>query len=329
MVRLRQDPMTLMLALLLAAAGASLVIGKVWLPPVVLFDGLAAPKPNLAWLIVTELRIPRTVLALMVGATLGLGGAVLQGLLRNPLAEPGLLGVSGGAALGAVIAIYFGLAARFALATPLLGIAGALVAGALTFLFGRSGTLTLILAGSAVSGLAAAGLALALNFAPSPYAAYEITTWLLGSVADREWRQIALCTPFVLAGWLCLAATPRGLDALTLGEAQAESLGVNLNRLRVLALAGVALSVGAATAMAGAIGFVGLVAPHLVRPCVGYRPSRILLPSAVFGALLLLVTDIAIRVIPTSSELKLGVLTSLIGTPFFFWLVLRLRRMSP
>ena len=329
MVRLRQDPMTLMLALLLAAAGASLVIGKVWLPPVVLFDGLAAPKPNLAWLIVTELRIPRTVLALMVGAALGLGGAVLQGLLRNPLAEPGLLGVSGGAALGAVIAIYFGLAARFALATPLLGIAGALVAGALTFLFGRSGTLTLILAGSAVSGLAAAGLALALNFAPSPYAAYEITTWLLGSVAEKEWRQIALCTPFVLAGWLCLAATPRGLDALTLGEAQAESLGVNLNRLRVLALAGVAFSVGAATAMAGAIGFVGLVAPHLVRPFVGYRPSRILLPSAVFGALLLLVTDIAIRVIPTSAELKLGVLTSLIGTPFFFWLVLRLRRISP
>jgi len=160
--------MPLMLALLLAAAGASLVVGKVWLPPGVLLDGLSAPKPNLAWLIVTELRMPRTLLALMVGATLGLGGAVLQGLLRNPLAEPGLLGVSGGAALGAVIAIYFGLSARFVLATPLLGIAGALLAGALTFLFGRSGTLTLILAGAAVSGLAAAGLALALNFAPNP-----------------------------------------------------------------------------------------------------------------------------------------------------------------
>lgn len=319
----------LMLALLLVAAGASVLIGKIWLPPVMLLDGLMAPKPNLAWLIVTELRLPRTLLALMAGATLGLGGAVLQGLLRNPLAEPGLLGVSGGAALGAVIAIYFGLSSLFPLATPLLGIAGALAAGALTFLFGRSGTLTLILAGSAVSGLAAAGLALALNFAPSPYAAYEITTWLLGSVAEKEWGQIGLCTPFILAGWLCLAATPRGLDALTLGEAQAESLGVNLTMLRALALAGVALSVGAATAMVGAVGFVGLVAPHLVRPFTGYRPSRILLPSAVFGALLLVVTDIAIRVIPTSSELKLGVLTSLIGTPFFFWLVLRLRRLSP
>jgi len=320
--------MPLMLALLLAAAGASLVVGKVWLPPGVLLDGLSAPKPNRAWLIVTELRMPRTLLALMVGATLGLGGAVLQGLLRNPLAEPGLLGVSGGAALGAVIAIYFGLSARFVLATPLLGIAGALLAGALTFLFGRSGTLTLILAGAAVSGLAA-GLALALNFAPNPYAAYEIVTWLLGSVAEKEWGQIALCAPFMLAGWLCLAATPRGLDALTLGEAQAESLGINLNLLRALALAGVALSVGAATAMTGAIGFVGLVAPHLVRPFVGYQPSRILLPSALFGAILLLVTDMAIRVIPTAAELRLGVLTSLIGTPFFFWLVLRLRRLSP
>lgn len=329
MVRPRRWALPFMLALLLAAAGASVAVGKIWLPPAMLFDGLTAPKPNLAWLIVTELRLPRTVLALMVGATLGLGGAVLQGLLRNPLAEPGLLGVSGGAALGAVIAIYFGLSSVFAPATPLLGIAGALAAGALTFLFGRSGTLTLILAGSAVSGLAAAGLALALNFAPSPYAAYEITTWLLGSVAEKEWGQIGLCTPFILTGWLCLVATPRGLDALTLGEAQAESLGINLTMLRAWALAGVALSVGAATAMVGAVGFVGLVAPHLVRPFVGYQPSRILLPSAVLGAILLTVTDIAIRVIPTSSELKLGVLTSLIGTPFFFWLVLRLRRLSP
>lgn len=331
MVRLAgQSPMLILMVLVLPVAIAlSLVVGRVAIPIAELFGGLAAPKPNLAWLILAELRIPRTLLALVVGATLGLGGAALQGLLRNPLAEPGLLGVSGGAALGAVIAIYFGLAAAFVLAIPLLGIAGALAAGALTFLFGRSGTLTLILAGAAVSGLAGAGLALALNFAPSPYAAYEITTWLLGSVAERDWAQIGLCLPFILAGWICLAFTPRGLDLLTLGEAQAESLGVNLGVLRALVLIGVALSVGAATAMAGAIGFVGLVAPHLVRPFVGHQPSRILLPSALFGALLLLATDIVIRILPTSNELKLGVLTSLIGTPFFFWLVLRLRRLSP
>ena len=331
MVRLAgQSPMLILMVLVLPVAIAlSLVVGRVAIPIAELFGGLAAPKPNLAWLILAELRIPRTLLALVVGATLGLGGAALQGLLRNPLAEPGLLGVSGGAALGAVIAIYFGLAAAFVLAIPLLGIAGALAAGALTFLFGRSGTLTLILAGAAVSGLAGAGLALALNFAPSPYAAYEITTWLLGSVAERDWAQIGLCLPFILAGWICLAFTPRGLDLLTLGEAQAESLGVNLGVLRALVLIGVALSVGAATAMAGALGFVGLVAPHLVRPFVGHQPSRILLPSALFGALLLLATDIVIRILPTSNELKLGVLTSLIGTPFFFWLVLRLRRLSP
>lgn len=331
MVKANRHPQVLIVLLLLlpAAVVLSLAVGRVALPFSALIDGLAEPKPNLAWLILSELRVPRTLLALVVGATLGLGGAALQGLLRNPLAEPGLLGVSGGAALGAVIAIYFGLAAAFVLAIPLLGIAGALAAGALTFLFGRSGTLTLILAGAAVSGLAGAGLALALNFAPNPYAAYEITTWLLGSVAERDWAQIALCMPFILLGWFCLAFTPRGLDLLTLGEAQAESLGVNLGLLRAQVLTGVALSVGAATAMAGAIGFVGLVAPHLVRPFVGHQPSRILLPAALFGALLLLVTDIAIRVLPTSNELKLGVLTSLIGTPFFFWLVLHLRRLSP
>jgi iron complex transport system permease protein len=315
--------------LLVVAMLASVATGRVWLSPSALIDGMFAPKPNLAWLILTELRLPRAILALMVGATLGLAGAVLQGLLRNPLAEPGLLGVSSGASLGAVIAIYFGLSASFALATPLLGIAGAVLAGALTFTFGRSGTLTLILAGAAVTGLTGAGLNLALNFAPSPYAAYEITTWLLGSLADRDWGQLGLAAPFILLGWIALATTGRAIDALTLGEAQAESLGIDLARTRALALAGTALAVGAATSVTGAIGFIGLVAPHLVRPFVGYQPSRLLLPSALLGAVLLMVADIATRVIPTANELKLGVLTSIVGTPFFFWLVLRLKRMSP
>ena len=314
---------------LLAGVILSLAVGRVWLAPATLLEGIFAPKPNLAWLILTELRLPRTILGLLVGASLGLSGAVLQGLLRNPLAEPGLLGVSAGAALGAVIAIYFGLSASFALATPMLGIAGALATGALTLAFGRGGTLTMILAGAAVSGLAGAGLSLALNFAPSPYAAYEITTWLLGSLADRDWSQVALAAPLMLAGWACLAATARGLDALTLGEAQAESLGIDLARTRALALAGTALAAGAATSVTGAIGFVGLVAPHLVRPFVGHQPGRLLLPSALLGAALLLFADVATRLIPTAVELRLGVLTSLIGTPFFFWLVLRLKRTSP
>lgn len=316
-------------ALLAGCILLSLAVGPVWLDPRVLAQSVVESEPSLAWLILWELRLPRTLLALLVGATLGLAGAALQGLLRNPLAEPALLGVSAGASLGAVIAIYFGLSAAFALATPLLGITGALAAAALTLSVGRSGTLTLILAGAAVSGLMGAGLSLMLNLAPSPYAAYEITTWLLGSLADRDWHQLLLALPFILAGWACLAATVRDLDALTLGEAQAESLGVHLARTRLLALAGTALSVGAATAVTGAVGFIGLVAPHLVRPFVGHQPSRVLLPSALFGAILLLAADVATRLIPTAQDIKLGVLTSLAGTPFFFWLVLKLRRTSP
>ncbi len=307
----------------------SLAVGHVWLSPAVLIGGLFAPEPNLAGLILTELRLPRTLLGLLVGLTLGLSGAVLQGLLRNPLASPDLLGVSSGASLGAVIAIYFGLASVFPLATPVLGIIGALLAGLVTFTIGRGGTLTMILAGAAVMGLAGAGLSLALNFAPSPYAAYEITSWLLGSLAERSWSQLLLATPFMLAGMACLVANMRALDALTLGETQAASLGIDLDRARLLALLGTALAVGAATSVTGGIAFIGLLAPHLVRPFVGHQPSRVLLPAALFGAILLLVADIATRLIPTAQEVKLGVLTSLAGAPFFFWLVLRLRRTSP
>lgn len=307
----------------------SLSIGRVWISPIALVDGLLSPQLNLSGLILTELRLPRTLLGLMVGMTLGLSGAVLQGLLRNPLASPDLLGVSSGASLGAVIAIYFGLASTVPLVTPIMGIAGAMIAGLVTFTIGRGGTLTMILAGAAVMGLAGAGLSLALNFAPNPYAAYEITTWLLGSLSERTWPQLLLVTPFILAGVTCLIFTMRALDALTLGEMQAASLGIDLDRARLLALVGTALAVGAATSVTGGIAFIGLLAPHLVRPFVGHQPSRVLLPSALFGAILLLTADIATRLIPTAQEVKLGVLTSLAGTPFFFWLVLRLRKTSP
>jgi iron complex transport system permease protein len=276
------------------------------------------------------LRLPRAVLALEVGAALGLSGAVLQGITRNPLAEPGLLGVSAGAALGAVIAIYFGLATHFAAAAPVFGLAGALLASLVTFALGSGGgTITLVLAGAAVSALAAAGISLALNLAPNPYAVYEIMTWLMGSLSDRSWLHVLLVTPFIVVGGMLLFATARALDALALGEAQARSLGINLRRLYVFAIFGTALAVGASTAVTGAIGFIGLVAPHVVRPLVKHQPSRVLLPAALAGALLLLIADVATRLIQVGSELKLGVLTSLIGTPFFFWLVVRLRKMAP
>ena len=308
----------------------SLISGAVWLNPVQVLHGLTSQKPDLATLIVTELRLPRALLAVVIGGALGLCGAVLQGLLRNPLADPGLLGVSSGAALGAVIAIYFGLAARFAFATPLLGLCGALAATGLTFAFGRGGTLSMILAGAAVSGLAGAGVSLALNFSPTANGAYEIMTWLMGSLTDRSWDHVKLALPFILLGALILATTARQLDALSLGEAQAASLGVDLDRLRLVILIGVALCVGASTSVAGAIGFVGLVSPHLVRPFVGHQPSRTLLPSALFGAALLLGADIGSRLLRYhGNEIKLGVFTSLVGTPFFFWLVVRLRKVSP
>ncbi len=283
----------------------------------------------MAGLILYDIRLPRTVLAVIVGAVLGLSGAVLQGFTRNPLAEPALLGVSTGAALGAVVAIYFGLALLSPVIGPLLGIIGAIGACALTFVLGRNGTVALVLAGAAVSSLTAAGIALALNFAPSPYAAYEIMSWLLGSLADKSWTQVYLVLPFAIVGAAMLALTGRALDALSLGEAQAQSLGVNLTTLAALVVAGTALSVGAITSVVGAIGFIGLVAPHLVRPFVDYSPRRVLLPAMLTGALLLLCSDIAARLVHTNPELRLGVFTSLLGTPFFFWLVVRIRKVAP
>jgi len=311
------------------AVVASLFLGRVNMSPAEVIQGLLAPDRSLAGLVVTELRLPRAVLAILVGASLGLSGAVLQGLLRNPLAEPGLLGVSNGAALGAVLSIYFGLSQAFPLATPLLGLAGAVGAGAMTFAFGRGGTLSLILAGSAVSGLTLAFLALALNFAPNPYAAYEMNIWMLGTLSEKSWDHIALAAPFIVLGLAILATMGRAVDALTLGEVQARSLGINLDRTRVLTLLGVGLAVGAATSVTGSIGFIGLVAPHLVRPFVGHQPSRTLLPSALLGAALLICADIVTRLLTTQNELRLGVVTSLIGAPFFFWLVLRLRKTAP
>jgi iron complex transport system permease protein len=193
----------------------------------------------------------------------------------------------------------------------------------------RGGTLSLILAGAAVSSMAAAGVSLALNLAPNPYAAYEISTWLMGSLADRSWAHVRLAGPFIVAGAALLFLTGRDLDALTLGEAQAESLGVDIGRTRLLTLFGTALGVGAATAVAGAIGFVGLVAPHLVRPFVGHSPGRVLLPAALTGATIVTLADVAARLIRLGPEIKLGVLISVVGAPFFFWLVLHLRKTAP
>ena len=275
--------------------------------------------------ILLEIRLPRAGLALLAGAALGLSGAAWQGFLRNPLAEPGLLGISGMAALGAVIAFYFGFAARFALAVPFGGLAGAF-AGALLLaaLAGRGSTLALALAGLALSSLAGALTALALSLSANPYAMAEIVVWLLGSVADRSLADLLLAAPFVMAGCALLLTLGRALDALSLGEETAASLGTRLGRVRLLLLAGTTLAVGAAVAVTGAIGFVGLVVPHLLRPLTGARPARLLPVSALGGAALLLAADCLVRLLP-GQELKLGVVTALIGAPFFLWLVVSRR----
>ncbi|SEA84572.1 FecCD family ABC transporter permease [Rubrimonas cliftonensis] len=284
-----------------------------------------------AALVMRELRLPRAILGLAVGATLGLSGAALQGYLRNPLAEPGLIGASAGATLGAVLTIHTGLAAAFALALPLAGLGGALVAvAAVTALAGGErpsggGALTLILAGVAVTSLMAALTSLALNLSPNPFAAVEIVFWMLGSLTDRSMLHVQLALPFMALGWALLATLGRGLDALTLGEDAAASIGTNLARLRLCAVLGTAASVGAATSVSGAIGFVGLVAPHLMRPLVGAQPSRLLPAAALAGAALVLAADVAVRLIAPERDLKLGVVTALIGAPFFLWLVWRAR----
>lgn len=319
------------LALIVALlAVTSLLAGSVWLSPATILASLADPGPDLARLVIVEVRLPRLVLAILVGGILGLSGAVLQGLLRNPLAEPGLLGVSSGASLGAVIAIYYGFAGVFALATPLFALAGAGATIAVALALSRGGgTLSLILAGAAVSAIAGAGISLALNLAPSPFAAYEIMTWLMGSLADRSWDHVLLAAPFILAGAALLLATRRALDALALGERQAESLGVDLRTTRLLALVGTALGVGAATAMTGTIGFVGLIAPHVVRPLVGYRPGATLVPAALAGAAIVLAADLAVRLVRFGGDLKLGVFVAVVGAPLFLLLVLRVRMVAP
>jgi iron complex transport system permease protein len=317
------------LALLVAALFlVSLLAGRIALP----LGHLVLQPPNagteMVQTILWEIRLPRALLAVLVGAALGLSGAALQGFLRNPLADAGIIGVSASASFGAVLALYSGLAAGFALALPLGGLLGAGLSVAVIYLLaGRDASiLTLILAGVAVNSFAGALTALVLNLAPNPYAILEIVFWLLGSLADRSFDHLGLAAPFILAGGAWLLTTARGLDALSLGEDAAQSLGFSLARLRLAVIGGTALCVGAAVAVTGAIGFVGLVVPHLLRPLAGQRPGALLGLSAFGGAALLLAADIGVRLIPTQAELKLGVVTALIGGPFFLWLLLRTRR---
>ena len=322
---MRRDarPLVVLAALVAALALASLLTGPAGAGPRAGLQALWTGEGPLG-IVLREIRAPRTVLAIMVGASLGLSGAALQGYLRNPLAEPGLIGISASAALGAVIAIQAGVSA-LALGVPFAALGGAL--GGVALILGlagrRAGGLGLILGGIAVSALAGALTALVLNLSPNPFAAYDIMFWTMGSLADRSWGHVLTAAPLMLAGWLALARTGRDLDALSLGEEAAASMGVNLPRLRLAVVLGSAAAVGAATAVAGAIGFVGLVVPHLLRGAVGAMPSRLLPAAGLGSAALVLAADVAVRLILPERDLKLGVMMALVGAPVFLHLIWR------
>ncbi|MHA7818683.1 MAG: FecCD family ABC transporter permease [Erythrobacter sp.] len=313
-----------LLALLLPL---SLLAGRVWISP--FGDGATAN----AALILMELRLPRAVLAIVIGAGLGAAGAAMQGYLRNPLADPGLFGIAPMAALGAVASFWVGLS----WALPIAALAGAALAMALLALIaGRSvsdgragaggGIALFTLAGLMIASLAGALTALAITMAPSAFAMSQIVMWLNGALTDRSWADVWIAAPLTLAGIGVLALAARSLDALTLGEEAARSMGIDPRRLLFLLVIGVGLTVGSGVAVAGIIGFVGLIVPHLVRPLTNRLPSSLLLPSALAGACLVLAADSAVRVLPFITELRLGIALSLIGAPFFLWLLLRMRK---
>lgn len=307
----------ILLCALAVAVPLSLLAGRVWIDP--------ASTPNAA-LILAELRLPRALLAVVLGAGLGAAGAAMQGYLRNPLADPGLFGIAPSAALGAVVALWFGFATAWVL--PLLALLGAGGAMALLALIaGRTGGIALFtLAGMMIASLAGALTSLALSLAPNAFALSAIYSWLLGALTDRGWNDLLLATPLTLAGIAALLAAGRALDGLTLGEVAARSLGIDLVRLRWLLIIGTGLTVGSGVAVAGIIGFVGLIVPHLVRPLTDRFPSSLIVPSALAGGLLLLVADVVCRILPLVTELRLGIALSLIGAPFFLYLLLAMRR---
>ena len=319
----------LLIVLTVLAGCASLLFGPARLSPVALWDALTGQGDPMVRAILAQLRVPRALLGLLIGAMLGVGGASMQGYLRNPLADPGVLGVSSAAALGAVVAIYWQLATAHPVVLPLLAIAGALVSLVPLVWLSRRGesSLSLILAGIAIATLAGAGISLALNLAPNPFAAMEITTWLLGSLEDRAFADLWIALPCVAIGMVLLLWDGRALDALSLGEDAARTLGVDLARVRLRLMLGIAIGVGGAVAVAGSIGFVGLIVPHLVRPLTDRSPSAVLLPSALAGAVLLTFADVGTRLIPTTSPLKLGVLTAFLGVPVFIHYLLKERRL--
>jgi len=285
----------------------------------------SSAEPRVEELIIFDIRLPRTILALLVGLGLGMSGAALQALVKNPLAEPGILGISSTSALGAVAVFYSGHANDFPFALALGGLFGALLSTSLLLMLAtrRFNTVTLILAGVAINAFAGALTSLALNLSPNPFAVYEIYFWLMGSFANRSIDHVWLVLPFTLVGVAMLYSSAKRLDSFAFGDEVAHTLGVNVGTTRLLVVTGTALAVGSGVAVAGVVGFVGLVVPHLLRPLVGNQPSRLVPISGIGGAFLTLAADTFCRVGIASGELKLGVVTAIIGAPFLLVLIIK------
>lgn len=311
----------------LAAIFAACLLGSTPLPPDRVFAAFVGTADPGDQLVVWSIRLPRALAAFLVGSALGISGAALQGLLRNPLAEPGVLGVSATASLAATFTIYYGLIALSPWVLPLGAILGALAATALIALAAirTQSVVTLILIGVGLSSFAGAAMSLLMNLAPNPFFLSDMINWMLGSVANRSFDDIGLALPFLLVGAAILLATRRGLSALTLGEEAASGVGLNLRKQRIFTVLGAGLATGASVALAGAIGFVGIVAPHIIRPFVGHDPARSLIPSALLAGLILVLSDIGVRILPSTNELKLGVVAALIGAPAFVWIAMQRR----
>ena len=312
----------------LAAIAAACLLGSTPLGVERVLAALAGGASAGDRIVVWEIRLPRGLAAFAAGAALGASGAALQGLLRNPLAEPGVLGVSATASLAATGVIYYGLVGASAFLMPVAAIAGALAATALLAIAAaRIGSVvTLILVGVGLSSFAGAVMALLMNLAPNPFSLADMLNWTLGTVANRSLDDLLLAAPFLGSGLVLLAAARRSLSALTLGEEAASGVGVDLGRARRLVVVGAGLATGASVSIAGAIGFVGIVAPHLVRPLVAHDPARTLVPSALLAGFILVVADVGVRLAPTDTELRLGVVAALIGAPVFVWIAARRRR---
>jgi len=282
-------------------------------------------------IVIWQIRAPRSLLTVLVGGGLGASGAALQGLLRNPLADPAVVGISSTASLFAAFVIYTGLSAQF----PWMIFVGAMAGAGLAAVFllllsmARASASTLILGGVALSALATALTGLLMNLSPNPWALSEIAYWLMGSVADRSFADVVLTAPFIMVGIFLLTRAAHGLDLLTLGEDTAASSGIPIARTGQWVVVGTLFCVGAGVATAGAVGFVGLAAPHILRPFIGQQPGRLLVPSAFVGGGLLLIADMVSRGLSgPGTQLYLGVVTALLGAPLFLFLVWRVQKVQ-